>query len=182
MDAYQYFYRNSTLEGRAPVGTLVYDPRRHHQHWHFTQFARYQLLDATNQVAVISHKEAFCIAPTDGIDLSLPDAVLRPAVFGFFGACGSAGSIWVRESMPVGWGDTYYQYLPGQSFNITDVPNGTYYVEVIANPGGHLYETDSTNDVSLRQVILGGTRGHRTVCVPAFDGLDPEGDCPPGAG
>jgi hypothetical protein len=28
--------------------------------------------------------------------------------------------------------------------------------------------------VSLRKVILGGKPGHRTVRVPAYDGIDPE--------
>ena len=52
--------------------------------------------------------------------------------------------------------------------------NGTYYIEVTANPEKVLYETTTSNDVSLRQVILGGTPGHRTVKVPAFHGIDPE--------
>ena len=45
---------------------------------------------------------------------------------------------------------------------------------MIANPEHLLYETTTSNDASLRKVILGGTRGHRTVRVPAFDGIDPE--------
>ena len=64
--------------------------------------------------------------------------------------------------------------MAGQSFDITHVPNGTYYIEVTANPEKVLYETTTSNDVSLRQVILGGTPGHRTVKVPAFHGIDPE--------
>ena len=64
--------------------------------------------------------------------------------------------------------------LPGQSFDITHVPNGTYYVEIVANPEKVLYETTARNDTSLRKVILGGTPGHRTVKVPAFHGIDPE--------
>ena len=54
------------------------------------------------------------------------------------------------------------------------MPNGTYYIEVTANPEMVLYETNTSNDVSLRKVILGGTPGHRTVKVPAFHGIDPE--------
>jgi len=54
------------------------------------------------------------------------------------------------------------------------VPNGTYYVEVTANPERVLYETTTSNDVSYRKVILGGTPGHRTVKVPAWHGIDPE--------
>ena len=77
--------------------------------------------------------------------------------------------------MPVGWGDTYFQSVAGQSFNLTGLPNGTYYIEVLANPEKVLHETATSNDVSLRRVILGGKPGHRTVRVPALDGIDPEG-------
>lgn len=47
-----------------------------------------------------------------------------------------------------------------------DLPNGTYYVQVTANPEGHLYESNVNNNISLRQVILGGSPGARTVTVP----------------
>jgi hypothetical protein len=76
--------------------------------------------------------------------------------------------------MPVGWGDTYVQNAAACTFNVTNLPNGTYYIEVIANPGHVLYESNTHNDVSLRKVILGGTPGHRTVKVPAWHGIDPE--------
>ncbi len=64
--------------------------------------------------------------------------------------------------------------MPGQSFDITHVPNGAYYIEIIANPLKVLRESNTSNDVSLRRVILGGRPGHRTVRVPAWHGIDPE--------
>ena len=45
---------------------------------------------------------------------------------------------------------------------------------MIANPEHVLFETTTSNDVSVRKVILGGTHGHRTVRVPAYQGIDPE--------
>ncbi|MGH2734036.1 MAG: hypothetical protein ACRDKZ_00535, partial [Actinomycetota bacterium] len=77
-----------------------------------------------------------------------------------------------------------YQGLPGQSFDITDLPNGTYYIQVEANPaiqtegGGsarQLYEQDTTNNTEVRQVILKGRPGNRRVSVPAWNGIDTEG-------
>jgi hypothetical protein len=70
--------------------------------------------------------------------------------------------------LDVGNGDTYVQYLPGQSFDVTGLPNGTYYIEVIANPRHRLYETNLKNNLSLRKVILGGKPGARTVKVPPY--------------
>jgi hypothetical protein len=54
------------------------------------------------------------------------------------------------------------------------MPNGTYYIEVIANPLHVLHETRTSNDISVRKVILSGTKGHRQVNVPAWHGIDPE--------
>ena len=175
MQAYQYFWQDGQIIGRARAGTMGFDSKPGHNHWHFEQFARYQLLNTDKSVAVRSHKVGFCIAPTDAINLLLPNAVWQPPFIGLTGACGSTTALWVQEALPLGWGDTYFQSSAGQSFNITNLPNGTYYIEVIANPQHVLFETTTSNDISLRKVILGGTRGHRTVRVPAFQGIDPEG-------
>ena len=82
--------------------------------------------------------------------------------------------MWVRETMPVGWGDTYTQSIAGQAFDITKLPNGTYYIQVTANPGHLLHETTTANDVTVRKLIISGPRGHRHVKVPAWNGIDPE--------
>jgi hypothetical protein len=175
MKAYQYFWRNGHIIGRARAGTMGFDSRPGHNHWHFQQFARYQLLNSAKTTAVRSQKQGFCIAPTDAVNLLLPQAVWQPSFTGLSGACGSPTALWVQEDLPVGWGDTYFQFVAGQAFDITKVPNGTYYIEVIANPQKVLHESNTSNDISLRKVILGGTPGHRTVRVPAFHGIDPEG-------
>jgi hypothetical protein len=174
MAAYQYFWRGGRIVGRTRAGTMGFDTRPGHNHWHFEQFAQYRLLSASKKLVVRSQKQGFCIAPTDPVDLLLPRAVWQPSFVGLFGQCGQPTALWVREMMPVGWGDTYFQFMAGQSFDITRVPNGTYYVEVIANPLRVLHETTTANDISLRKVILGGTKGHRTVKVPAWNGIDPE--------
>ncbi len=172
MNAWEYFFKDGKAIGRARVGTMVYDPRSGHQHWHFTQFARYSLLDASQQNVVISEKEAFCLAPTDAIDMTRPGAEWNPYFVGFGSACGDARSIWTREALPAGWGDTYSQTLPGQSLDITHVPNGTYYISVKANPAGHLFESDYSNNRQLRQIELGGSPGHRTVTVEPWHGIN----------
>jgi hypothetical protein len=174
MDGWQYFYREGQPIGRTSAGRLESDPRRGHRHWHFKQFAAYRLLNADMTEVVVSTKEAFCLAPTDAIHLDLPGAAWNPET-GLWTACGSRASIWVREILPLGWGDTYSQFLPGQSFDITEVPNGTYYIEVRANPQGLLKEQDLSNNTELRKVILKGRPRHRKVVVPLWHGIDTEG-------
>jgi hypothetical protein len=175
MDAWEYFYADGVAVGRAPAGDLMWDGRPGHQHWHFEQFARYSLLAADQTQVVRSEKTGFCLAPTDAIDMTLPGAEWNPYQVGLGTACGGRNSIWTREVLPTGWGDTYFQGLPGQSFDITDLPNGTYYIAVQANPDGALREVSAGNNTELRQVILGGTPGHRTVKVPPWHGIDTEG-------
>lgn len=175
MDAWQYFYEGGEPVGRAQVGEMEFDDRHGHDHWHFKQFAAYELLAEDRQTVVKSSKEAFCLVPTDAIDLTLPAAELQPGNVGLWTSCGGRNDRWIREVLPVGWGDTYYQYVAGQSFDISDVPNGTYYVKVVANPGHQLQELAYDNNVRLRKVILRGKPGHRKVEVPPWHGIDTEG-------
>ncbi|QNP71922.1 protein-lysine 6-oxidase [Streptomyces roseirectus] len=170
MDSYQYFYdANGKQVGYAPAGTMEWDPRIGHEHWHFTDFASYRLLSEDRTKEVRSGKEAFCLANTDAIDYTVKNANWHPYNTDLSTACGQQNSISVREVLDVGSGDTYTQYRPGQSFEITDLPNGTYYIEVKANPSNRLQETDLKNNVSLRKVTLGGKPGARTVSVPPYD-------------
>lgn len=173
MDAKQYFYENGEVVGKAPVGEFEYDARRGHSHWHFRQFAEYRLVSADGGKVVRSKKEAFCLAPTDPVDLTIEGADWRPDELGFGNSnCGGESSLWVKEVLPLGWGDTYYQYRPGQSFNITNLPNGTYFIEVEANPGGFLHEADASNNIVPRKVIIKSKAGKRYVKVPPWNGID----------
>lgn len=173
MDAYQYFERDGKIIGKQKVGTMEYDPRLGHDHWHFMDFAEYSLTNADKTGNQVSGKQSFCIAPTDALDLTLPGST-TPSSLGFYSQCGSESSIWVREIMQVGWGDTYGQNVAGQAFDLTNVANGTYYVKVAANPLNNLIESNYKNNVSYRKVIIGGVPGARTVHVPAFDGYETE--------
>ncbi|MFI8003118.1 lysyl oxidase family protein [Streptomyces sp. NPDC086010] len=168
MDAYQYFYdAKGEQVGYAPTGTMEWDPRPGHMHWHFTDFASYRLLKADRKETVRSGKEAFCLANTDAVDYTVKNANWHPGNTDLSTACGQENSISVREVLDIGSGDTYTQDLPGQSFDITGLANGTYYIQVLANPEKRLKETDLTNNSALRKVVLGGRPGARTVTVPA---------------
>jgi len=171
MDAFQYFYRDGEAVGRAPAGTFIYDERDGHLHWHILQFVRYQLLDADQTNPILSAKESFCLVPTDAVDLSGDNAALTAQPADLQTSCGGTEALWIRETLPLGWGDTYYQ--GGRyGFDVTNVPNGTYFVEVAANPDGILYEQDETNNVALREIVLKGRPGARTVTVPDPFGID----------
>jgi hypothetical protein len=165
MDAYQYFFdTDGNQTGYQQVGEMEWHAANHN-HWHFHDFARYRLLKADRTTAVRSKKESFCLANTDAVDYTVPGADWRPENTDLSSACGGRGTLSLREVLSSGSGDTYAQYRAGQSFNLKGLPNGRYYVAVEANPVHHLVESDTTNNVSLRRVWIGGREGHRTVAM-----------------
>lgn len=167
MNAYQYFFSASGKQkGYAPVGGMEWDARDTHQHWHFKDFARYALVAADRKTLVVdSGKEAFCLANTDMVDYTVKGANWKPENTDLSTACGDREALGVREVLDPGSGDTYTQYREGQAFDLTGVANGTYYIRIAANPDKVLYEGSRKNNVSLRKVVLGGTKNHRTVVV-----------------
>ncbi|GAA2616564.1 lysyl oxidase family protein [Paractinoplanes durhamensis] len=172
MDAYQYFFDASGNQvGSTAAGTMEWDNREGHKHWHFTDFAQYNLLGADQKQVERSGKEAFCLANTDAVDYTLPNAKWRPDNTDLSTSCGANTVIAVREVLDIGNGDTYSQSRPGQSFEITDLPNGTYYIQVLANPANKLAELSTTNNSALRQIVLGGTPEQRTLTVPPVNGI-----------
>lgn len=181
MRAVQYFYAaDGTPSGHARVGTMQWDDRDGHTHWHFTDFARYRLVrmvDGDPVNVFRSKKQAFCLAATDAIDMTLPGADFRPYNTDLHTACGDYSSLGVREVLQVGHGDTYGQYLPGQAFRVDNISDGIYFVEVTANPDagepGSLYESDYSNNSAYRKIKLDTEQnGDRTVKVFAKGLID----------
>jgi len=167
MEGYQYFFdAEGTQTGYEKVGHFHWDAKPTHQHWHFKDFASYTLLKADKTAIVKSRKEAFCLANTDAVDTTVPAAVWNPENTDLSTACGDYGSLSIREVLASGWGDTYAQFRAGQSFNLDGLPNGTYFIEVKANPRGRLVESSQDNNVALREILIGGKPGARTVKVP----------------
>ena len=164
MDAYQYVVdSNGKQVGYQNVGTMQWDPREEHHHWHFKDFARYSLVDKNKKQLFVSKKEAFCLANTDAVDYTVAGADWHPYNTDLSTACGEHTSLAVREVLASGSGDTYEQFRPGQSLSLKGRPNGTYYVKVEANPSRKLQETNVSNNISYRKITVGGRPGHRTV-------------------
>jgi len=164
MDAYQYFFdADGNQTGYQRVGSMEWDAKDTHRHWHFRDFARYRLLRADKAQAVRSRKEAFCLANTDDVDYTVPGADWQPDGTDLQTSCGDYDSLSIREVLSAGSGDTYAQFRAGQSFDLRGLPNGRYYISVEANPTRRLVESASDNNIALRTVIIGGKPGARTV-------------------
>jgi len=170
--AYQYFYdaagtnwdtrRPAPCKGTPATGTIIgtSPTSRATSFWTRPESLRY------------AAAKAFCLANTDTVDYRLPNANWQPDNTDLHTSCGTAASTSVREVLDIGSGDTYSQDLPGQSFDVSDLPNGIYYIEVAANADGRLFESATDNNTTLREVILGGEPGARTVTVPPYQDVD----------
>jgi hypothetical protein len=106
-----------------------------HQHYHFRNYAKYELVSSATSATWRAAKRGFCMIDVDknGKDLGAPD---RGRIFEMCGGIGIPG----YQGISRGWTDTYGTYLPGQYFVIDGgdgqpaVPAGNYILRITANP------------------------------------------------
>ncbi|MDP9183942.1 MAG: lysyl oxidase family protein [Actinomycetota bacterium] len=168
MPATQFLYDDSHPVSSSTIGQFEFDRREGHFHWHYEDAAQYDLLDSSGNRVLLSGKQSFCLAPTDPIDLTLAGAEWQPDRLRLWSNCAGEDSIWIREVMPAGWGDTYFQGVAGQNFDITDLPNATYQLRVTTNPANKILETRYDDNTARVTLTLGGTPGARTVTSSAI--------------
>jgi hypothetical protein len=111
-----------------------------HKHYHFTGFAHYRLVsDDDNKVVLTARKQAFCARDSARVDQSAP---FNPRY-----DCTSQG-------IQVGWSDVYDPTLPCQFLDVTDVPSGTYRLEVEVNPERTITESRYDNNLASIKIKL----------------------------
>lgn len=168
LDAYQYYFDgDGEITGHDLVGEFTFH-EGNHNHWHYEDFARYRLLNDDNGApgteAVRSTKVSFCLANTDAVDYTIPNAEWRPENTDLSSDCGGRGATYLREVLSAGSGDTYFQYRTGQAFRVGNLADGTYWIAVEANPYQRLQELDMENNTSYRQITIStNARGVRKV-------------------
>ena len=145
---YQRVYSaNGSVRDRL-AGSFTYHPQ--HGHVHFDAFAIYNVRRVTPDGgvgAIISagQKTSFCLA---NIYNYWPDVGAAAVVK--HGRGGSAcGTI---QGVSPGFSDVYGSHLPDQWIDVTGVPTGDYWLEIIADPDNRLLETDETNNVVVLRI------------------------------
>ncbi len=133
------------------VGEFVYHPD--HDHWHFEDFALYELLSLTPEgelgsVVASSGKVTFCIMETTRIDGQL----IREIPQEEYRSCGQE-----LQGISPGWGDTYGASVRGQELNIEAVPDGRYALRSTADPENRILESDATNNAAVAYLEIEGT-------------------------
>jgi hypothetical protein len=137
--------------GTANIGTAdiyIGDPQAHidandglfefaqcHQHYHFRNYAKYELIDPASGKVWRAAKRGFCMLDTD----PNPAWLGEPPHDHYYRSCGSTGSSG-NQGISVGWTDTYRFFLGGQYFVLDGgdgqavVPPGRYLLRITANP------------------------------------------------
>jgi hypothetical protein len=112
-----------------------------HDHYHFTTYAEYELVDADGEcVAATGHKQAFCLMDVH----PYPDTA----------AAGRPRYVCEYQGIQMGWQDVYDRDLPCQWVDITDVPAGEYQLRVRVNVEHVLNETDYENNEVVVPVTI----------------------------
>jgi hypothetical protein len=110
-----------------------------HGHYHFEQFADYELLDSGGNVVASGHKVGFCLEDVRAWSPTAP---------------GSAKYKCFNQGIQAGWADVYSAGLPCQYIDITSVPVGNYTLQMTVNPANLLRESDTNNNVTLVPVSI----------------------------
>ena len=166
MDAYQYFFDTDGNQlGYQQVGEMHF-PRRQPQPLARTEGLRAPPAPRREQTARGAVQQAV-VLPTGRHRRGR----LHPVTADWFPqntdlgtACGGPSALAVRQSLPVG--SKRIQFRAGRAIRVDGLPNGIYYLAVEAEPSGRLIESDTTNNVALRRIRLGGTPTKRWCRCP----------------
>ena len=147
-DGSGYFDRAAdTTSAQYPAGCMIFHPA--HNHWHFQDFASYELrAPETGDVIAATSKVSFCAVDFTPFDVTLLGHPTDP----YYDTCSEDDT----EGISVGWADTYTWPLAGQEIDIRDVPDGHYCLAVTGDPANILRESDESNNEAVSSVTLNG--------------------------
>lgn len=165
--AYQRFYDSAGQYIRDPQGNPVEQPigtfeyHAAHRHWHFNDFARYELWTkaeyeeweasgrAEGEPLGTSEKVTFCIIDSIHVDPKSPRGPDRPrytarTLPGGYRQCEAT------QGLSVGWADIYSYVLEDQWVELGPRPlrRGNYLLRTVADHENRIYESDGKTDAS----------------------------------
>ena len=154
-DAYQRLYSHDGddtpyVASETLVGTFVFHSS--HNHWHFEDFAQYELRNIAadgsigSTVLATNEKVSFCMVDTGLVDPSLEHSPPGPA----YTTCEQDG----MQGISAGWSDTYTYSLAGQNVNITGLANGDYWLLSTSDPSNRLAESHDGNNRGIVRVSI----------------------------
>ncbi len=148
-DVRQRIFRSDGSFFDRLAGKFIFHPQHDHIHVEgWSQFHLREVLPDSSVGAIVASgaKTSFCILDLTIHDSSLPN--YNPN--GEFHSCSST-----IQGLSVGWADIYSKDLPGQNIDITDVPDGVYWLEAVVDPDTTIMEARETNNASRVLIVIG---------------------------
>jgi hypothetical protein len=177
--AYQIVYQDTNGDGlftrgqdtkssEKRAGCMLFHPA--HNHWHFQDFAVYQLLayqpdGSLGPVVRESSKTSYCIR--DGMRWT-PDLQGAPG-YRYYPVGTSNCTQDSVMGLSVSWTDRYYAGIADQDIDIGDLPDGTYCLSSTVDPDNQLVESNHGNNTARLKITIEGndvTWLPRTPCLP----------------
>lgn len=121
---------------------FVCSPAGGHNHPHYQNFMRYELLDSEGLMVGLGGKRSFCLAESNSGEGACP---LTPRH-----TCNDQG-------LYAGCEDRYSYYLGCQYIEINGLPSGDYTLRVTMDPGQEIAEANESNNVIERAVTIDRT-------------------------
>lgn len=152
-DVRQRIWREDGSFYDQDAGVFVYHAE--HGHIHVEGWAEYRLRyvtpgDGVGDIVIGGQKTSFCI-----IDLAVHDDTLPGFLpMGEFHDCDSS-----VQGLSIGWTDVYGKTLAGQNIDVTDIPDGVYWLESEVDPTNSIVEVDETNNTARIKVTIGTPQG-----------------------
>jgi len=128
---------------------FICSPAAGHNHAHYTNYARYELLDAQAQAIVVGHKQGFCLRDSD---------------------CPAPRYTCTDQGVSAGCSDLYASTLGCQYLDVTGVPPGRYTLRVTMDPFDRIAELDEANNVATEPVTLAPDPCAAPAVIPAEGG------------
>jgi hypothetical protein len=141
-----------TFDHTVPVvGPMVWEPPSDYR-FPLTKFWLYRVASGggVGSLVATSPKVDFCITPDQyvgGVPNTPPSTAYSPS------NCGSpTGTL----GLDVGWGDKYDETDGGENIDITNLPDGNYWLRAQVDPLHYLAESNRANDITDSELAISG--------------------------
>ena len=123
----------------------ICSPAQGHNHAHYANFSRYELVDPSGETVVVGHKQGYCVR----------DVICSHPKF----TCSDQG-------ITAGCADAYESGLGCQYLDVTNVPGGTYTLRVTVDPLGQITEENESNNSATVDVTIPDRPGQTPRSTP----------------
>lgn len=137
------FRTNGTYDTKT-VGSYLWHAE--HEHFHFTDYMSYTLrsVGIPGEEIFFEDKVTYCIRDNDKV-VGVTGAVAEPVYL----ECEPE-----VQGISVGWSGTYDYSLPGQSFDVSDLPAGDYEIILTFDPLGRIMEANRDDNSASQRIFL----------------------------